>query len=285
MAASRVPPTKEEPAQADELSYKWFAEHGFYRAVNARLLELADIRPGQRIVELACGTGAVTRMILEKLRGARDSVVIAIDYSAAALKEAAQQLSSVRDSLLQLVQSRAEELSRVVRERVDAIVFCNGIHNIQDKDVLLAEVSRALKAGGVFAFNTTFYQGGQPQETEQFYRRWMMKAIRLLKSQHGVTPQPQPKVEARRHLSKEQYRQLLAQHGLRVEREEEQVTHWPVEGFVDISRFEDFVEGCLPGVPLDLGSRALQEGARLAWAEMGLQSVPRKWLEVVAVKG
>ena len=74
-----------------EFSYKPFASQGFYQVVNKQLVEMVDFHPGQRVVDLACGTGAVTRLILEKLRGARDSLVIGIDMSATAIREAMAQ--------------------------------------------------------------------------------------------------------------------------------------------------------------------------------------------------
>ena len=115
------------------LSFKWFAEHGFYGTVNSHLVDLAEIRPGQRIVELACGTGAVTRLLLEKLRGARDGIIIAIDSSAASLKEAMDGLGNVRDVALEFIHGQVEALSDTVKERADGIVFCNGIHYVEDK--------------------------------------------------------------------------------------------------------------------------------------------------------
>ena len=67
-----------------DFSFGKFAQNAFYGKINARLVDMADVTPGQRIVDLACGTGGVTQLILERLRGARDSVVIAVDNSATA---------------------------------------------------------------------------------------------------------------------------------------------------------------------------------------------------------
>ncbi|MFN3974004.1 MAG: class I SAM-dependent methyltransferase [Dehalococcoidia bacterium] len=271
----------QETEGTGDFSFKWFARHGFYRAVNAYLLERVGLHPGQRVVELACGTGAVTRMILEKLRGARDSVVIGIDMSASALREAMQSLSDARDAAVQFVHGRVEELSRLVREKADAIIFCNGIHYIQDKAALLQQVVDALKPGGRFAFNTSFFQGAHAPGTESFYRRWMYKAIRILKERHGLLPRAD-KVEARRQLTPEQYKALLESHGLRVVHQETRTVQVTLQGWLDISRFEDFVQGALPGVPLERASEALQEAVRQTFQEMGLAVVPRNWLTVVA---
>ena len=268
---------------AENLSFKWFAEHGFYRTVNSHLVDLAEIRPGQRIVELACGTGAVTRLLLDKLRGARDSLVIAIDSSATSLREAVEGLGNVRDVALEFIQGQVEALSETVKERVDGIVFCNGIHYVEDKDQLLVQVSDTLKPGGTFSFNTSFFQGAHLPETEQFYRRWMFKAIRILRSRYGLMPKAD-KVQSRRQLTPEQYDDLLLGHGFTILSHGVQATPVPLEGWVDISRYEDFVAGAMPGVPLEQGSEVLQEGVQKTFEELGLESVPRNWLSVVAQK-
>lgn len=271
----------QEPEGAGDFSFKWFARHDFYRAVNAYLLDMVGLRPGQRVVELACGTGAVTRMILEKLRGARESAIIGIDMSASALREAMQSLSDAKDAAIQFIQGRAEELTRIVREKADAVIFCNGIHYIQDKTALLQQIASALKPGGRFAFNTSFFQGAHAPDTEAFYRRWMYKAIRILKERYSLLPRAD-KVEARRQLTPEQYTALLETHGLKVVRREVRTVMVTLQGWLDISRFEDFVHGALPGVPLEKASEALQEAVRQTFQEMGLTAVPRNWLTVVA---
>lgn len=275
--------TKPLENQPEDFSFKWFAQHAFHRATNVHLVELSDIRPGQKIVELACGTGAATRIILEKLSGARNSLVIGIDISASALREAMDHVASFKDVAIQLIQSRAEQFSQVIQERVDGILLCNAIHYISDKDALIEQVSQRLQRGGVFAFNTAFFQGSNPPETEQFYRRWMYKAIRLLKTHYGTVP-TSVRVEARRPLSPEEYGKLLGQHGLAIIRQDISPVLITLQGWVDISRYEDFIRGALPGVPLQQASEALQEGVRQALQELGLETVPRNWLSVVAAR-
>jgi len=266
-----------------EFSYRPFASQGFYQVVNRQLVDMVDFQPGQRVVDLACGTGAVTRLIMERLKGARDSLVIAIDMSATAIREAMAQLGSVKEVALEFIHSRAEQLSLIVKERVDGVVFCNGIHLVPDKEELMGEVAATLRPGGTFAFNTTFFHGSVPQESEQFYRRWMSKSIRSLKANHGIMPTHE-KVAARIQLTAEQYEDLLLQSGFSIERKDLCPAPMDLEGFLAISQYEAFIEGAMPGVPLELGSQALQTGARLAFEELQLKDVPRNWLTVVAKK-
>lgn len=271
--------------QYDDYSYAAFSKHRFVQDLNARLVDMADVAPGQRIVDLACGTGVVTRLILERLRGARNSVIIAIDQSATALKQAMEDLKDVRDSAVQFVQSRVEPLSDTVKDSVDTVFFCNAIHYVSDKDALMKEVRKVLKPGGQFAFNTSFFDGGQPPESRTFYRKWMFKASRILRSEYGLSPKSGArKVEARKHLSAEEYSELIESHGLKVVKQEIDLVHVPLEGWLDISSFEDWITGIMPGVPLDKASQALRKGCEQTFRELGIKTVPRNWLDIVAVR-
>ena len=223
-------------------------------------------------------------MIADRLRGARDSAIIGIDHSAAALKQAMEDLKDVRDSAIDFVQSQMEQLSEAVKGRVDTVIFCNAIHYVPNKADLLGEIARTLKPGGKLAFNTTFYEGAQLPETLLFYRKWMFKATRFLRREYGLSPSRAQKVEARRQLTPEEYRSLVESQGFRVTRQEIDTVQFTQEGFLDISTYVDFIEGTLPGVPLDKGSAALQAGIRQAFEEMKVEYILRNWLDIVAVR-
>jgi ubiquinone/menaquinone biosynthesis C-methylase UbiE len=272
-------------SQANEdFSFVAFASAPFYQKINTDLVELSRVHPGQRVVDLACGTGGVTKIILERLRGARESLVIGVDMSTSALKQAREELNNAKDAMVEFVQGRAEQLSQLVREKVDAVVFCNAIHLVPDKAQLSGEVFSTLRSGGIFAFNTSFYAGGHPPETEQWYRRWMFRSLRILRSEYGLSPVKAEKVEARQHLSAEQYVQILRESGFQIREQRVNTIQVPLEGWVLISQFEDWITGVMPGVPLKEASNALQKGAAQVFEEMKVNTIPRNWLEVVAVK-
>ena len=262
-----------------------FSNNPFYGAVNGHLVDMANLQAGQQIVDLACGTGSVTQLIVDRLRGARNSVVIAMDHSATALRQAMENLRDARDAAVQFVQSHVEQLSDNIKESsTDAIFFCNAIHYVSDKDALIAEVTKSLKPGGKFAFNTSFFDGGQPPESLPFYRKWMLKSSRILRREYGLSPSHSGKVESRKHLTPAEYRDLVERNGLTVVREEIDAVQVPLEGWLDISSFEDFIAGTMPGVPLDKASAALQEGVKQTYRELEIESVPRNWLDVIAVR-
>ena len=269
---------------SENFSFAKFSTNPFYWSLNARLVDMADLKSGQRIVDLSCGTGGVTQLILERIRGARESVIIAMDQSATALKQAMENLKDARDAAIQFVQSRVEQLSESVKESVDTIVFCNAIHYVDDKDALMAEIAKTLKPGGKFVFNTSFFEGGQTPESLPFYRKWMLKSSRILRREYGLSPVKSAKVESRKHLTPDQYRQLVENHGLHVVKQEIDLVQVPIEGWLDISDFEDFIVGVMPGVPLEKASAALKDGVTQTYQEMGIEYVGRNWLDVIAVR-
>ena len=270
---------------ADNFSFATFSQNPFYENLNARLVAMAEPTSGQRIVDLACGTGGVTKLILEQLLGARDSVIIAMDHSAGALKQAMDDLKAHRDNAVHFVQSQVEQVSESLKERADTIIFCNAIHYIPDKDSLVVEIARALNPGGKFAFNTSFYEGHQVPESLQFFRKWMFKSARTLRRDYGLSTQRAAKVESRKHLTADEYRELLERHDFRIVRQVEDTVQVPIEGWLDISTFEDFIAGTMPGVPLTEASASLQKGVHQTFEEMKITHVPRNWLDIVAVRG
>lgn len=266
-----------------DYSFSAFSQQDFYRRVNEWLIDRVGFRPGWSVIDIGCGGGAVTELIAERIRGGHQAVVTGLDMSAAALKEARQRLAGAQDILVEFVQARAEEMSQAVRRVADAIVFCNGIHYVEDKCRLLAEVYRSLPAGGIFAFNTTFFQGAHLPETDRFYRRWMLKAVRRLREQYGLKP-GRAKVESRHQLTAQQYHSLLASGGFEVTVEDLVPVAVSEQGWIDISRFTDFVAGVLPGISLETASEVLCDTVHETLAELGVGAVTRNWLSVIAAR-
>ncbi|MFW6174868.1 MAG: class I SAM-dependent methyltransferase [Chloroflexota bacterium] len=270
--------------QAEGYSFTKFASLDFYGRVNAQTLDLAEIGKQRRIVDLSCGTGAITRLILERLDDARSTVIYAIDHSSEALRLARQYIGDRTEAVVKFVQAEVENLSDVLGEQVDSVVYLNAIHYVQDKRSLIRQIREALGPDGVFVFNSGFFDGAHTRETDNFARRWMMRSLRILNKEYGLRPQKSEKTEARQQLTPDDYRQLLEDEGFEVSKQHIQHIDVPIDGWYDISGFQDFIEGVMPGVPLDKASDSLQRGCKETWDEMGLETVPRNWLLVVATK-
>jgi ubiquinone/menaquinone biosynthesis C-methylase UbiE len=81
---------------SEEYSFTSFSNLPFYTKVNERLLDLAEVGKQRKIVDLGCGTGGITKLILERLQSAKDTVIYAVDHSTTALKAAAEEIG-IRD--------------------------------------------------------------------------------------------------------------------------------------------------------------------------------------------
>ena len=270
--------------EEQDFSFSAFANAPFYVKINEDLVSLSGVCPGQSVVDLACGVGGVTKLIFEKLRGAKDSMITGVDLSSSALKQAREDFKDAKDAMVEFVQGRAEHLSQLIKEKVDAVVFCNAIHQFDAKETLLNEISNTLKPGGIFAFNTSFYEGGHTEGTEQWYRKWMFRSIRILRSEFGLTPVRANKVESRRHISVDQYVDILRDKGFDIREKRVTTIDVPLEGWVLISQFEDWINGVMPGVPLAPARESLQKAATQLFEEMKVTFISRDWLDIVAVK-
>jgi ubiquinone/menaquinone biosynthesis C-methylase UbiE len=123
--------------------YAAFAsQKGLYRQTAGAMVECARIEPGMVIIDLACGSGVVTRAILDY--GPPDIRIISVDFSSEMLACARSHISS---PAVTFVQGRAEELSRIVTTRVDR-VLCNAAFWHFDRVAVSAEISRVLKPSG-----------------------------------------------------------------------------------------------------------------------------------------
>lgn len=266
-----------------DYTFEAFSRYDFYRRVNENLVdttlqvrEAAQV-PIKRALDLACGTGAVTQLLVERLRKFRQPVeVIAVDPSESALEKARRLVGNAA----RFARGTAQAFSTVA-SGVDVILFCNAIHLLPDKDHVLNEVHNALNLEGVLGFNTSFYEGCYAPGTEKFYKLWMLRSLQLLKQETGMRPD-RTKVQAMRWLTPEEYRELLERHDFKVESMEAQQALMTCESWQAISHYSEFANGALPGVPLDVAIPVLQRSVARAYHELGINELPRNWLQVVA---
>ena len=269
---------------SEEYSFTSFSNLTFYTKVNERLLDLAEVGKQRKIVDLGCGTGGITKLILERLQSAKNTAIYAVDHSTTALKAAAEEIGDRKDVAINYVHSEVQNLTDSVKEKVDAIVYCNSIHYVPDKKELLGQIKNKLQPNGIFAFNTSFFEGSHPEDSLLFFRKWMMRSLRILKREHGMVPDKTAKVQSRVQLNADDYINLVEDAGFKVLVNDLNRVEVPHEGWHHISGFSDWIEGVMPGVPLDVGRRALQKGLAQTWDEMNLKTVPRVWLSVIAAK-
>jgi SAM-dependent methyltransferase len=110
------------------------------------MFSLAGIKPGSRVLDLACGAGGQT---IEALKRVGDTGhVVASDISETMLQHVQTKAGSVKN--ISLLNSSAEDL-KVEPESFDAVICRLGLMLFVSPIKVLSSVNRALKPGGKFA--------------------------------------------------------------------------------------------------------------------------------------
>jgi ubiquinone/menaquinone biosynthesis C-methylase UbiE len=281
-----------ESEETNQFTFEAFAAHPFYTAINRSLVQQAlaplvtcPTDATLTMVDMACGTGAIARLIAEELAPqGRQARIIAVDPSADALRRAQKSMEEM-GATADFFQGEAGDLPTLVHD-ADAAFFCNAIHLLADKRSTFRHMAAILAPGGIFACNSAFYEGTNVEETVRFGRLWTRRAVAWLrKAQPEVQLAREAKAIAMQWLTPEEYSSLLEESGFsRVETVQERVM-LSLDGLRDLGHYWLFIEGALPGAPLALGAAALGSAVYQAGQELGMTEVPRRWLQIVATKG
>jgi trans-aconitate methyltransferase len=122
---------------------KWDAglyddKHSFVWKLAAGVLELLDARPGERILDLGCGTGHLTAKIVET--GAH---AMGIDRSPEMIRQAKERYPSLRFEVMD-----AREIA--LDEDFDAVFSNATLHWIKEPERVIAGIKKLLRPGGRF---------------------------------------------------------------------------------------------------------------------------------------
>jgi trans-aconitate 2-methyltransferase len=101
------------------------------------IIARADIQPGERVLDAGCGSGRVTKLLLE-----RTNDVVAVDGDAAMVAKACSALPEAVPVLHQ------DLLELALDEPVDVVFSCAVFHWITDHETLFARLRAALRPGG-----------------------------------------------------------------------------------------------------------------------------------------
>jgi demethylmenaquinone methyltransferase / 2-methoxy-6-polyprenyl-1,4-benzoquinol methylase len=114
---------------------------GLNRLWNRKVVRATGLRAGGRALDLACGTGTLTRDLAKKV--GPEGYVLGVDFSREMLR-AAKLAPNVEYRL-----GDATDLQGVPSAAFDAATIAYGARNIPDLDALFSEMARALRPGGV----------------------------------------------------------------------------------------------------------------------------------------
>ena len=116
---------------------------GLNRLWNREVVRATGSGPGDRALDLACGTGSLTRDLAKKV--GPGGYVLGVDFSREMLRVAeARPAPNVEYRL-----GDATDLEGVPSGAFDAATIAYGARNIPDLDALFSEMARTLRPGGV----------------------------------------------------------------------------------------------------------------------------------------
>lgn len=116
---------------------------GLYRLWNREVVRATGLRAGGRAIDLACGTGSLTRDLAKAVLPGGS--VLGVDFSREMLRAAeSRPVPNVEYRL-----GDATKLEDVPSGAFDAATIAYGARNIPDLDALFSEMARVLRPGGV----------------------------------------------------------------------------------------------------------------------------------------
>jgi ubiquinone/menaquinone biosynthesis C-methylase UbiE len=137
---------KTHGGNAAENYERWFVPV-IGRPLAVDLIEASRLRPGERVLDVACGTGIVARLALEDV--GPGGTVSALDLTPAML-EVARALPG--GSSIRWYETSAESIP--LPDAMFDVVFCQlGLQFVPDKDAALREMRRVLVEDGRLAMN------------------------------------------------------------------------------------------------------------------------------------
>jgi len=142
---------------------------GLHRIWNRRVVKATGLRPGGMALDLACGTGTLTRDLAHRV--GPEGYVLGIDFSPEMLRSARSRPAPNIEYRL----GDATKLESVPSGAFDATTIAYGARNIPDLDALFSEMARCLRPGGV----AVCLEIARPQNRvfAAFYGLWFDKVV------------------------------------------------------------------------------------------------------------
>jgi len=148
---------------------------GVHRLWKRFVIDLAGVRPGERVLDVAGGTGDLVREFARQVGD--DGLAVLSDINAAMLGEGRSRLTDRGVVGVPLAQANAEKLP-FADGSFDCITIGFGLRNVTDKDAALRSMLRVLKPGGrllVLEFSKPVSEG-----LSKIYDQYSFKVLPML---------------------------------------------------------------------------------------------------------
>jgi trans-aconitate methyltransferase len=175
---------------------KWDAglydeKHSFVWKLAAGVLELLDAKPGERILDLGCGTGHLTAKLAEI-----GALVVGVDRSPDMIRQAKERYPSLRFEVMD-----AREIA--LDENFDAVFSNATLHWIKEPERVILGIKKLLHPGGRFVVEFGG-KGNTGELLKSVQRAWTKLQL--------ASPAPHPWY----YPSVAEYAALLERHGFEV---------------------------------------------------------------------
>jgi SAM-dependent methyltransferase len=289
-----------------DLSYEQYADQPDYIATNKALIDQINLDGVRRVADLACGTGLLSRLLLDRDPGL---AIFGIDLDPEQVGIARRQFAEKGRLVEGLDALRADGAAGAHFEvgsadtvpladgEVDLVIIGNAIHLMPDKEAFVREVARILRPGGGFVFNSVFFTGTFPEGSEPIYNEWLKQSVMVLdernRAQVAAGEPPIPRVRniraggrapSKGWMSVDGWSAMAEAAGFAIESAGRREMPISRRGLQLIGAYGGMAEVLMNGYPLKIASECLVEGVDRAFDLMGVDSVPRYWLEIKARK-
>lgn len=278
----------------EKYDYEPFADTEEYIKVNSDIIQSwVDIMRRkstdgvEAILDIATGAGTMVQLVFDLLPEKwKNATVLCLDQSAEALKLAQSKLAGTVDRI-KLVHSSIQDMT-VPDASIDVAVWGNGIHYLSADEQLecVKRIKKALRPGGLFFFNTAFYEEARPADTLPFYRTQVKNAVQYLRKREISRQRDDSRTEASKFLPRSYYETLVEEAGFKLVEAREFAVEMRREAWEYISSFQQYAAGALRGYPVDEAVTAMKEAVQPALEQHGETDkdgnlyITRKWLAI-----
>lgn len=122
----------------------------YYLLSSLELIKCASLNKKTKIVDLACGTGALTNLIIKKNAQVN---ILALDLSKEMIKYYKKNFRKQLDSgKIRVCVGNAEKTSKITKDRYDYVFISSALWDLE-LDPLIKDLDKILKKGGKVIFN------------------------------------------------------------------------------------------------------------------------------------
>jgi SAM-dependent methyltransferase len=246
-----------------------------YQSVNQQLVAALDVADDAAVIDLGCGDGMLSRLLLE--RHGDTLRIWAVDPDEAMLAGARTALGG----RVGVCAGSAETFADMFPPAsCDAVVLANSLHLVANRPALYQGVHRVLRSGGLFGFNTSFYENAHTASNGTFGLSVYLEARGLAKRRGVDIPPADPRL-ARTLPTTPSLIDELGAASFEVAHADERSVVMDVELLQSFVSSPYFAATVFPALDQSIGGALLGDAVPLVAAKRS-KPVERSWLTVVA---